>query len=88
MLNSQFSGHWQHEERPHHFPINNGQPTQLTVAAGENAFDIFANKKEFCYSYKHRYDVTKVNQVVWGGDATGIAVAAGKVRFNPLGGGD
>lgn len=81
-MNSHIGGHWQHEEKPHHFPINYGQPTQLTVAAGDKAFDVFANKKEFCYSYKHRYDVTKVSNVVCDGGGTAIAVAAGKVRLN------
>nr|CAD37940.1 galectin [Suberites domuncula] len=78
VLNSRFNGHWQNEERPYNFPLNYGQPTQVTVAVNDGAIDLFANKREFCYAFRHRSDVTKVNQVNCSGRGTPIKVWTGK----------
>ncbi len=73
------NGQWQGEERPPNFPLGNGQPTQITAAVNDQTIDIFANKKQFCYSYRHRYDVSKVNKILGNGHSTPIKVWVGKV---------
>ena len=63
---------WQHEERLPGFPLGHRQPTQITALAGDHLFDIFANKKQFNYSYRHCYDVRKINQVEFSGEETPV----------------
>ena len=73
---------WQGEERPPNFPLGYGQPTQITTAVNDQTVDVFANKRQFSYSYRHRYDISKVNQILCHGVGRPIKVFIGKVRIN------
>ncbi len=80
VLNTKTNQHWQTEERPPNFPLLNGQPTQLTAAINDQAIDVYANRKQFSYSYRHRYNVEKVNRIYCYGSGIPITMFVGKVR--------
>lgn len=80
VLNTRINWRWQVEERPRNFPLVQGQSTQLTAAVNDQTIDIYGNKRQFCYSYNHRYDVECVNQVHCYGNGTPVKMWVGKVR--------
>ena len=81
VLNTHVNHQWQHEERPPGFPLGNGQPTQITAVASDYSFDIYGkNRQQFCYSYRHRYDVSKINQVQCVGQGIPVKAYMGRVR--------
>ena len=77
VLNTYTNQQWQGEERPPGFPLGYGQTAQVTAVVKDQTIDIFA--KEFCYSYRHRYDVSKINQVEFIGRGAPVNGYVGKV---------
>ena len=80
VLNTLANQQWQHEERPPGFPLGYGQPTQITALTSDHSFDIFGkNQQQFSYCYRHRYDVSRINQVQFSGQGTVVKAYIGRV---------
>lgn len=63
VLNSQLCSSWGQEERPSGFPLHSGCEAHVVVVAEHDGYVIYANGRNFYYTYRHRRPMQEVTVI-------------------------